>query len=595
MNKESEDYLDQLLNSVQEQQPLQEQRPRKSKEHKTETLKETQQAVNRHNPKSQEEFIQEFEEELNGVDEEQLISDFELSLESDLFAGEEEEEEQEQEPLPQETTESEDSFFAGLDAAMNAENANAGDERSAEAQTETEELLAESPEDQPYSEGSTEKEHSATSEEEVGGLSMDDFPDLFGDVEGMMPEEESAGQTPEKGTISEEMPDMTASETSTESGTDPENTDDILSLLDGLGEENEDIADISNMLKADENHEAIESDGQITAESVADSLADLGFEVNPEDADELASLRELPPKQEAGSTVEKEESSKAKKGFLTRMKELFFGPDEETASEQKPSAEETSLDVSDENLDILKALEGGGSSAPAEDDPKAKKKAKKEEKKKAAAAKKEAKAKEKEAKKKEKAAAKAAKPKKEKKPKVKDNTPPLPKKPVFLIFLLAASILGGVLFAGKGMHRRLAMNDSENYFSQGEYVKAYNEVAGLKVKADNKKETQYMEKIEMLAGVQELYDSYESLLKAGRQELALDCLIRIIGHYDANIEKAGELGCSAQLTEYEGLAEELLKETYHTSFEEALRIYQIRSRVRYSTELVKILKEAGLD
>lgn len=145
------------------------------------------------------------------------------------------------------------------------------------------------------------------------------------------------------------------------------------------------------------------------------------------------------------------------------------------------------------------------------------------------------------------------------------------------------------------MHRRLAMNDSENYFSQGEYVKAYSEVAGLKVKADNKKETQYMEKIEMLAGVQELYDSYETLLEAGRQELALDCLIRIIGHYDANIEKAGELGCSAQLTEYEGLAEELLKETYHTSFEEALRIYQIRNRVRYSTELVKILKEAGLD
>ena len=95
MNKESEDYLDQLLNSVQEQQPLQGQRPQKSKEHKTETLKDTQQAVNRHNSKSQEEFIQEFEEELNGIDEEQLISDFELSLESDLFAGEEEEEEQE--------------------------------------------------------------------------------------------------------------------------------------------------------------------------------------------------------------------------------------------------------------------------------------------------------------------------------------------------------------------------------------------------------------------------------------------------------------------------------------------------------------------
>ncbi|MDY2700768.1 MAG: hypothetical protein SOV61_14665, partial [Lachnospiraceae bacterium] len=129
MNKESEDYLDQLLNSVQEQQPLQGQRPQKSKEHKTETLKDTQQAVNRHNSKSQEEFIQEFEEELNGIDEEQLISDFELSLESDLFAGEEEEEEQEQESLPQKTTESEDSFFAGLDAAINTEND--GDESSA--------------------------------------------------------------------------------------------------------------------------------------------------------------------------------------------------------------------------------------------------------------------------------------------------------------------------------------------------------------------------------------------------------------------------------------------------------------------------------
>lgn len=526
MNKESEDYLDQLLNSVQEQ------KPRSNETHKAEPADDPARDSSRREKRTQESIIRDFELSLEGLDEEQFISDFELSLEADT----------------EEEAETEDSFFAGLGEAMNAEN----DEQSV---TETDILSDDAqPEEQIVSEDSVEEPEPERQDENE--------PE---------PEEQDQDEN------------------------EPENADDILSLLDGLGEDNEDLADIGKMLKADENGETVEPSEDITAESVAESLADLGFEVSPEDAVELASLEEIPPKQEAvPAGEEQEEKPKEKQGFLKKWKQLFFGPEEEEISDGEPKVQEE-LHVSDENLGILEALEGGETESLSEDDPQAKKKAKKEEKKQAAAAKKAEKAKAKEEKRKEKAAAKAAKPKKEKKPKVKDKTPPLPKKPVLVIMLLAVTILGGILILGKGLHRQLAMSSSKDYCSQGQYVKAYNKVAGLEIKSDNKKDVQYREKLEILAGVEELYDSYEQLEQLGRQELALDCLIRIIGHYDADIEKAGELGCSAELTEYEGLAEEILKDTYHTSFEEALRIYRIRSRVRYSTELVKILKEAGLD
>ncbi|SFQ06366.1 hypothetical protein SAMN02910358_00578 [Lachnospiraceae bacterium XBB1006] len=561
MTDKNEDYLDQLLNSVigaddtkasasdRQQEESREDRRRKRKKD------------------AQKFFIDDFEKELENFEESSELTDFDLEMEQ-LLADEQYKENMRDEQPPQSVQTSEpamdDSFFAGLSAAMSGES-------------------GEQPEPEPDSvigTGSVPDVPVAVdgNEEALAEENVDDLAALLASMGG----EEAPDEQPPAEQPSEEAPTDTGSESETENG----DADDILSLLNGLGGEDDDLAGISELLKADENNEPIEA---------ATETAD-GMEIDPSDVAELSGLKEV-SKEDKG--VKDSEEKKKKPGFLAKLKNALFGPDEE---EQEAGKEEgmkvTTADdldgLSDENLDILKALEGGDGAGGGEsaDDPKAKKKADKEAKKKA----KEEKAKEKkaakEAKKKEKQAKKAAKPKKEKKPKVKDNTPPLPKLPVFLIFVMAFSFAGAVLFAGNGFHSRLVMKNSESYFEQGDYQKAYAEIAGMSFK--KKEQADYATKVSILAGMQELLEAYETLESTGRHELALDALIRVVGRYDANLERAEELGYTDEMTEMEKRAAKTLKKQYKMKYDEAVSLYRIRSRSRYSTELYKKLVKLGI-
>ena len=152
------------------------------------------------------------------------------------------------------------------------------------------------------------------------------------------------------------------------------------------------------------------------------------------------------------------EKSEESSGFLKKVSRVLFGEDElEEAVHQPASAPATEADplgifgthdVSDENFRLLQELEGGGTESesgaqePAEtqEDAAERKKKEKEEKKakkKAAQAQKRAQAKAAQAEKR----AKKARQAKMKKPKEQDLTPPLPKKPVILCFVMVASFL----------------------------------------------------------------------------------------------------------------------------------------------------------
>lgn len=152
-------------------------------------------------------------------------------------------------------------------------------------------------------------------------------------------------------------------------------------------------------------------------------------------------------------------SCKGEKSLIKRIGDALFGEEEETeeapadTGELQPEGLEQAPeldDLSDENLKLLQELEGTGAAEPeAEAEPEIseeekKAQAKKEKAEKKAQAKKE-KAEKKAQAKKAKAEKKAQKAKKPKKPKEPDNTPPLPKKPVALIMVMAASFLALVL------------------------------------------------------------------------------------------------------------------------------------------------------
>ncbi len=570
---ENEDYLDRLLNSVVGQEIPHEQKkdeivpddnPETEENISAEMDDEIKPRRSRRDKKKrrwgrkvkEETFLDEFEKELEELDSEKFISDYELQLDEELVENKNEIEELQRSDSEKIQSNYENDFFAGLDEVMSQ----AGTEDSiVQAGVMADDSVEEETiENQPETELLKEDDEATVGDESIN--SAENFSE-----EGSADESESA---------------------------DDVGTDDILSMLNSLGEEDADLADIGDMLKADENHEPVTED-----EDLSDGLADLGFDIDPEDLEDLSSIKEVGPDKKDAKEDEKKPKEK-KNGFLSKLKNLFFGPDEDAVSQDNSSegiAETSDLDgVSDENLDILKALEGGAKEDTSEEkelSPKEKKKAAKEEKKKAAKAKKEAKAKEKEAKKKLKAEKKAAKPKKEKKPKVKDNTPPLPKVPVILTFLMVASFVGATLFIGHGVHYRQAYSVAQENFNQGNFVNAYNEISGIKVK---KNDEQFYEKVKTLASMQGLLESYETLKDAKREELALDSLVRVIGHYNANIDHAGEAGYSAEISQLEEEAEKLLKAEYHVSYDKAVKLYGLRSRNKYSIEIYKILVKEGL-
>ena len=268
----------------------------------------------------------------------------------------------------------------------------------------------------------------------------------------------------------------------------------------------------------------------------------------------------------------KEEKKPKKQGFLAKLSKLLFGddePDEEEISgmQAEPAVTEMSMD----DMDILKELEGSS-----DDDKKGKKEKKKKEK-----APKQPKE-------------KKVKPKKEKKPKPPaepDNTPPLPKVPVILVFVMAASILVLVLAGTHLLGYSNSFADADQAFAEGRYSDAFQAVAGEKVK---EKDTDTYEKYRITAMVSAEYEAYESMMDAEVYDMALDSLIRTVQRYDRYLQDAETYGCRGEFDKIESAAETALQQDFGLTAEDARTMYALSNKETYSREIYKVLEKAGL-
>ena len=272
-----------------------------------------------------------------------------------------------------------------------------------------------------------------------------------------------------------------------------------------------------------------------------------------------------------------EEKKPKKQGFLAKLSKLLFGddePDEEEISgmQAEPAVTEMSMD----DMDILKELEGSS-----DDDKKGKKEKKKKEKKKKEKAPKQPKE-------------KKVKPKKEKKPKPPaepDNTPPLPKVPVILVFVMAASILVLVLAGTHLLGYSNSFADADQAFAEGRYSDAFQAVAGEKVK---EKDTDTYEKYRITAMVSAEYEAYESMMDAEVYDMALDSLIRTVQRYDKYLQDAETYGCRGEFDKIESAAETALQQDFGLTAEDARTMYALSNKETYSREIYKVLEKAGL-
>lgn len=396
------------------------------------------------------------------------------------------------------------------------------------------------------------------------------------------------------GDVSDEMNDTLPGNSGVEIS--EKNVDDLTDndeqdLMDLLGQDG-DFSDMGDILDLDEKSTEIPDD-------FAAGLDDFTFE---EPVIDNTMIKENASEEEAQK--KKGETS----GFLKKISQALFGEenDEIVSKESLQKASVTEIpDLSNLSADelLLMELEGktvGTEAMPQEETPepqedaKAKKKRENAEKKAKKAAQKKEKNAEKKAKKAEKEAKKKAekeakKEKKMKKPKEPDNTPPLPKKPVILCFVMVASFLALVILGTQFSGYTMNLKEAEEQFEFGNYAAAYQRVSGLEIK---EKDSDTYEKYRVMGIVTGEYDSYQTFMEAAIYDMALDSLVRAVGRCEKYMSEAELYGC---VNELEKLREQAVGALagFGLTEEHALELYAIEEREDYSIQINTILKSAG--
>ena len=352
--------------------------------------------------------------------------------------------------------------------------------------------------------------------------------------------------------------------------------EDILDLLSGLSDQGEEISDIAEMLKADENHERITDDaGELI--NIEKELAGLTAMTAKSEAEIEEPATEKKPKKKKKKDNSQEGDKEA--GFLGKFSKHLFGDDEE-----EPANTNQVVLTGNETPEELEMIAGLANNLSAEDKKKEEKKQaaqlKKEEKQKAAKEKKELK----EAKKAEAKAKKEAKPPKEK---VVDRSPKLPRVPVILIFVMAISTMILIILATNGSGYLLTKANALDLYSQEKYVEAYSVVAGADIK---EADLSVLDKTRIMSSLQEPFHAYQVEFKRKDYEMGLDSLIRGIGRYRDRQKEIAKLGITNEAMKVYNQLTDVLSTSYKMSVDEALRIYDIRKRSLYSIEIINVVQ-----
>ena len=301
-------------------------------------------------------------------------------------------------------------------------------------------------------------------------------------------------------------------------------------------------------------------------------------------AEDQIHIADIPDESSAISSSVDNTSKKHRKGIPAALANLIFGKNAPEDEEEiaRRAAEQAGISLSEQTALMDEQ------SRKTEDEKSARKAAKKA----AAETKKKAKQDAAAAKKKEKAAKKAAKPAKPKKEKKsKDpNARPVNKRPIIVVAVFTASVFIFVNLLSSAATYSADISKATSLYNAGQYVSAYRELAGQNA---HESDQNFYEGTKMLAILQQAISRHDTDASAGRSAEALDILIRAVGSYKTNYDKADDLGIMSQYSALGNQIETLLSDNYGVSYDRALELYNMNSRDDYTVEILKILDELG--
>lgn len=364
---------------------------------------------------------------------------------------------------------------------------------------------------------------------------------------------------------------------------------DVTDILDEMSED-EDLAEINELLKKSDNNEAIDEDvlallenaeaeNNRSAEEAEESDGVQMYGIDPERRDQAGGDGESIASQDTADNAdgdsgekgakkgrkkrEKKEKGERKPGFLSKILNLLTEEDEEPL---EPDGESQQLKLSNENQEIIDSLN--------KEEEKKKKKEKKKKEKKPPKPKKE----------------KTKKPKKVKEKKEEEPEKPekkLGRKRIIATVLFSVTVFGAVMIFAQFIPGYVAKKDGLLAFEQGDFEKAY---GALLAQRRNEEEEAAFQGAEMYLLMERQLESYQNYSKMQGWELQqLNALLLGVQKYQRIKDRSQSYGVQEQVTNVYLNIISLLESQYGISEEEAVSLSAIRDRVEYTVTLKGIL------
>jgi len=372
---------------------------------------------------------------------------------------------------------------------------------------------------------------------------------------------------------------------------------DVTDLLNSLGDEG-DLAEISELLRKSDNNEMIEdSDSLLQKDDMAEVEALLaGMEELSQESESVSSADDV---QDAGNEPEekkvkkerkrrekkekkekpvKEDKGEKKQGIFSKFISFLAEEDDLSAID----AEISQMDLSQENIAILKEIDNEST--------KGLKRFKKD---KAPKEKKEKKPKEKKKKEKKEKKPKEKKPKikKEKAPKIplEPEKPlrPLGKKRIMTGIIFGLTVFGMIMLFTSFMPEFVDKRESRKAYKEGDYRTVYDLLITKDVKGD---EARMLKGATLCMQMERKLESYENYKKLSDMEVEqLHALISGVDKYHKIRTEAQQYGVEVEVKNLYLNILGTLQAEYGVSEEKAIEIAAIKDDVAYTKELMHVI------
>lgn len=154
-------------------------------------------------------------------------------------------------------------------------------------------------------------------------------------------------------------------------------------------------------------------------------------------------------------------------------------------------------------------------------------------------------------------------------PEIKLNRP--------MVFFVFTFFLGGIfvfLVFTSDFNYKQAIEKATDYFARQKYHRAYDEIKGVEVK---EKDQELKDRIYTVMYVERLYEAYETNLSVGREEKALDSLLRGVDKYYEHYEEAKELEIVSDIDFAFSQIQNALTNRYGISVEQAVELNKLEN------------------